>query len=106
MNSKNYTVVITDSAYQDLRDISNYISKDLLDPEKAKEVIRKIANNISTLEQMPKRNPIVKDERLALSGIRTLFVVGHIVFYNLDKSSSFVIIIRILYKRKNWVELL
>lgn len=60
-----YDIQITEPAEKDLYEIGEYISKELLEPETAKEVISKIAKVINSLEDMPLRNALVADDRLA-----------------------------------------
>ncbi|MBS4024090.1 MAG: type II toxin-antitoxin system RelE/ParE family toxin [Clostridia bacterium] len=101
-----YDIVITNPAEDDLFDIGRYISKELLEPEKAQWVISRIADAISTLEHMPLRTALVNDERLALINIRKMLVDNYIVFYNVAEEIKTVIIIRVLYSRRDWHNLL
>ncbi|OEF96668.1 type II toxin-antitoxin system RelE/ParE family toxin [Desulfuribacillus alkaliarsenatis] len=101
-----YLIGITEPAEEDLRQIGKYITKEFLSPVTAKEVINKIGNEILRLEIMPLRNAIVPDERLTLLGIRKIIVDNYLVFYIVEESSRIVTVIRILYKRRNWLSLL
>ncbi|WNF38451.1 type II toxin-antitoxin system RelE/ParE family toxin [Bacillaceae bacterium IKA-2] len=101
-----YDIVITKPAEHDLFEIGRYIFTELLEPETAKRVISRIAAEINTLENMPLRNTLVNDLRLAHMGIRYLLVDNYIVFYNVSKTRKTVTIIRMLYSRRNWQNLL
>ncbi|MBP1970084.1 toxin ParE1/3/4 [Virgibacillus natechei] len=101
-----YNVVITTPAENDLREIGRYISKELLEPESAQKVIGKIADAIINLEHMPYRNALVHDTRLAKMGIRHLLVGNYIVFYTVIEDRRSVTIIRMLYNKRNWQNLL
>ncbi len=101
-----YSIQITEPAEQDLYEIGSYISKELLEPETAKKVISKIAKGIYSLEDMPLRNPLVADESLAYKGIRKIMVDNYIVFYIVNEESKRVTIIRILYGKRDWLNLL
>lgn len=101
-----YNIQITEPAEKDLREIGTYISRELLERETAKRVILKIAEGINSLEDMPLRNALVSDERLAYKGIRKILVDNYIVFYSVDEGNEIVTIIRILYGRRDWVNLL
>lgn len=101
-----YDVKITEPAERDLYEIGAYISKELLEPTTAKEVISKIAKAVNSLEEMPLRNALVADESLALKGIRKIIVDNYIIFYVVDEENKTVIVIRILYSRRNWIDLL
>lgn len=102
----NYNIQITEPAEKDLYEIGTYISKELLEPETAKKVVSKIAKGISILEDMPLRNALVADDRLAYIGIRKIMVDNYIIFYVVTEESKTVTIIRILYGRRDWINLL
>jgi len=101
-----FNIQITEPAENDLYEIGAYISKELLEPEIAKKVILKIAKEINSLQDIPLRNALVADERLAYKGIRKIMVDKYIVFYVVDEESKTVTIIRILYSRRDWLNLL
>ncbi|MCF6094364.1 type II toxin-antitoxin system RelE/ParE family toxin [Microaerobacter geothermalis] len=101
-----YIIQITEPAEKDLFEIGSYISKELLEPETAKKVISKIAKGIYSLEELPLRNALVTDERLAQKGIRKIMVDNYIVFYIVNEESKTVTIIRILYGRRDWLNIL
>lgn len=101
-----YDIQITEPAEKDLYEIGAYISNELLERETAKNVISKIAKGINSLEDMPLRNTLVADERLAYKGIRKITVDNYIVFYSVTEESKTVTIIRILYGRRDWMNLL
>jgi plasmid stabilization system protein ParE len=52
---KKYQVNITQPAEEDLREIADHISKELLEPQLAEKLIDTIAEEISCLEDMPFR---------------------------------------------------
>ena len=54
---------------------------------------------------MPQGLPVT-DERLASIGYRKLIVKGYIAFYTIDEQSKAVDIVRILYARRDWLQLL
>lgn len=101
-----YEIQITEPAEKDLNEISSYIAKELLEPKIAKKIISKIAKVVTSLEDMPLRNALVVDERLAYRGIRKIMVDNYVVFYITSVESKKVTIIRILYERRDWMNLL
>jgi toxin ParE1/3/4 len=101
-----YDIEITEPAENDLIEIGHYIKYELLEPQIALKTIDKISSKILELENMPLRNELVNDERLAIQGIRKLVVNNYIVFYNVSEKFKMVTIIRILYAKRNWLELL
>ena len=101
-----FNIQITEPAERDLYEIGEYISKELLEPETAKKIISTIAKGINSLEDMALRNALVADERLAYIGTRKIMVDSYIIFYIVTEESKIVTIIRILYSRRDWMNLL
>ncbi|MBB6698769.1 type II toxin-antitoxin system RelE/ParE family toxin [Clostridium algidicarnis] len=100
-----YDIQITEPAEKDLYEIGAYISKELLDPETVKRVISEIAKGVNSLEDIL-RSVLVADDRLDYKGIRKIMVDNYIVFYIVTEESKTVTIIRILYSRRDWINLL
>lgn len=103
---KAYHLVITELAEADLKEIADYVTKELREPSTAQALITKISEAIFELEKMPNRYALVDDERLANQGIRKLVVNNYIVFYIVFENDKSVTIIRILYSRRDWNNLL
>ncbi len=101
-----FEIKITESAEKDLFEIGNYIAKELLELEIARKNVYEIGQAILSLEEMPLRNKLVDDERLALQGVRKILINNYIVFYIVTEEDKIVTIIRILYGKRNWVNLI
>lgn len=101
-----YEIVITEPAESDLNNIIDYISVDLQNPLAAKKLLSKIVRQINDLQSLPKRFPLVMDNILANQGIRKITVDNYIVFYNVSDTNKCVTIIRILYGKRNWKDVL
>lgn len=101
-----YNIQITKPAERDLYGIARYISYELLEPNVAQKIINKISNTIYSLEEMPERHAIIKDEALAMRKIRKILVDNYGVFYLVEKDKKLVTIIRILYIKRNWVDII
>ena len=86
-------------------EIGRYISKELLEPDTARRVISRSADAISTLENMPLRAALINDARLAQMGIRSIIVDQYNVFYIVSEGIKTITIIRVLYSRRDWQNL-
>jgi len=102
----NYNVIMTHSARDDLNGISLYIAKELKEPAAAKKLIGKIREAVLNLKEMPTRHSVVSDKNLAIKGIRKIVVDNYLVFYVIFEEEKAVAIVRILYGRRNWANLL
>ena len=101
-----YWIEISDVAKRDIRDIAVYITNEFQEPIVAENTVSSILDAIFTLEEMPDRIGLVKDERLAKKGIRPLYVKNYTVFFSIEKPARVVDIVRVLYSRRNWASLL
>lgn len=101
-----YSVEVTDTAQSDIKDIVLYISLELKNPLSAKRLLTKFRENILSLEEMPKRQNLVKDKFLSNRGIRKVLVDNYMIFYVVDDTNSKVTVIRTLYSRRDWKSLI
>ena len=90
-------VVYTFTARQDLRSIYEYISFTLLAPDAARNTTDRIMAAVRSLESMPERNPLYREEPWHSQGVRFIPVRNYLVFYTVDASADTVSIVRIMY---------
>lgn len=93
-------------AQRDLQEILRYIMDTLKEPVTAKRIYATIRDQILTLRQLPLRHSLVQDQLYAAMGIRRLPVENYIAFYTVDERKCEVHILRILYNRREWQNLL
>ncbi len=103
---EHYKVRATELAENDLRDISRYISVELLVPVTADRIVESIQQAVLGLSHMPHRHPLVDDERLAELGYRKLHIKNYIAFFIIDEEAKTVYVERILYARRDWLHIL
>jgi len=103
---KQYKILMTGPAADDLQSIAGYIADELLEPAIAKKLVGKIKEAVMSLVILPTRHALVADERLAAQGIRKLTVENYIAFYVISEKDETVTVIRILYGRRDWEHLL
>lgn len=101
-----YRIITSNEANQDLRDIYRYIARVLKEPSIADNLLDKIETGILSLAELPLRHNVVKDERLGQKGIRKLLIGNYLIFYVVDEDNQTVQIVRILYARRDWVNIL
>ena len=101
---KNYTVLYSDSAQNDLTEIFEYIAYTLKEVHTAQNLIRKIMKNIELLKTMPVRFPVDENIKLKIK-IRTLNTGKFITFYSVDEKSLSVKILRIIFGGRDFDEL-
>ncbi|MBS3969460.1 MAG: type II toxin-antitoxin system RelE/ParE family toxin [Clostridia bacterium] len=103
---KRYKVLLSHPATDDLQATSRYIAEELKDPATAKKLVAKIREAVMSLSDLPTRHALVSNERFAALGIRKLPVENLIVFYVISDKDMAVKVVRILYGRRDWEQLL
>ena len=101
-----YKVLIEPEAERDILSIIYYINDILKSPEAAKRIYTKFKKKILSLSDMPERCSLINEEPYKSNGIRKLLVDNYIVFFFVDKKNREVHVFRILYKRREWQNLI
>lgn len=91
------TVFYTRHAQSDLQGIYEYIAYVLASSIAAKATTRRIMQGVRSLESMPERNPLYKDEPWCSQGVRVLSVKNYLIFYTVNKAADTVAVARIIY---------
>ena len=92
-----YKVQYSAEARQDLKDIFNYIAQELFVPDTAKNQTRRIMDAVKSLDEVPMRHSLYRDEPWHSRGLRFLPVDNYIILYLPDEEKEVVSIVRIMY---------
>ena len=98
---KEYKILFSDDAKKDLRTIYNYIANTLLEPGVAGKQKNRILDGIRSLNQMPERGSLYDAEPWSSRGFRKLVVDNYLVFYVPFTDKNEVLVVRILYVRRD-----
>lgn len=101
-----WAVVVTKPAEADLLAIGDYIAFQLKEPGTALRLLSKIEEKIMELSEFPARCAFVREEEFRAQGYRKLFVENYTVFFTLSEQDQMVYIHRILYNKRNWIEII
>ena len=101
---KRYNIEYSKESKQDLIGIKQYIKYSLQEPEIAKKLISKIRKEINNLKDNPEIYTIIDDDIIKKLEIRKLIVDNYIVFYRIKDDK--IQIVRVMYGRRNWINLL
>ena len=104
--ANNYTIKMTPKAADDLDNIYRYISEELFAASAATNILQRIEKEITRLKEFPFSCNHVADEFLKNKGYRKLIVDNYIVFYLIEEEKDIVIIMRVLYGKQNYENLL
>lgn len=90
----------------DLDGIYRYISAELFAESAATKLMDRIESSIMQLSEFPKLGNRLTDEYLRLKGYRRIIVDSYIIFYLVDEQRKKVIIMRVLYGKRKYEDLL
>ena len=98
---KQYKIALTRQAREHILEYARYIRYELMNSIASDAFIRKIYDEIGTLDQMPARYPLTDEDLWHTEGIHKMLVRGYIVYYDVDESQAFVRILAAVYGRQD-----
>ena len=99
-------IVFSEPAEYDLLGIEYYIYKNLCNPQASKRITDGILKTIEKLAVNPEIHPLVTDELLRRMRLRMTFFDNYNIFYYHDIKEDIIYIVRILYNKMDWNNLL
>lgn len=106
MEGNNYTIKVTPKAFEDLDEIYGYIANDLYNEDAAGILMEKIETNIMRLKYYPFSCSYVSERLLKEKGYRKLIVDNYIVFHLVKEAENEVLIMRVLYAKQKYQDLI
>lgn len=101
-----YKVVMSNQAEKELSNIITYINSVLLEPNIARNLLKKITDSISNLETFPEKYSLISDEYTIRENVRKCIVDNYIIIYGINLKLKQVEISHIYYARRNWMKLI
>ena len=101
-----YSLIITDIAEADILNTVQYIAEVLKAPTAANNLLDEIERHEEILANTPTIYPFVPDEYLAQKGLRFTVIRNYLMFYTINEDEKAVTIIRFLYGRRDWKNIL
>lgn len=98
--ASNYSILYSPSAYEELEEIYEYISRNFKAPETAREQIKRITQAIRTLAVFPKLFRVRKKDSKGRE-VRLLPIDNYVIIYSVDDANYIVNILHVLYGRRN-----
>ena len=101
-----YSLTITNIAEEDILDTMYYIANVLKAPMAANNLLDEIGKHEEILENNPNIYPFVPDEYLAQRGLKFTRIKNYLLFYTIEEDEKIVTVIRFLYARRDWKNIL
>ena len=91
---------------KDVNSSFNYIKDTLEAPMAAENLIKEILEKLNQIKENPNRRPLVQDKYLASLGYRLINVKNYMIFYIIGNDNKHIKIVRFLYNKRNWKNIL
>lgn len=101
-----YKLVVSKPAEKDLADILQYISKDLSAPKAASDFLDEVLKCYDNVSANPLMYALCDNDRLKVQEYRKAIIKNYIMFYRVDETNNTVYIIRFVYGRRDYINLL
>ena len=101
-----YSVVFTQHALADLRLAADYIEYDLCNVTASHKLVQNFFAQGDSLEIFPGMGSLCNDEYLQSLEIRFVPVNNYLLFYIVREGARTVYVLRFLYSRRNWQNIL
>jgi plasmid stabilization system protein ParE len=97
-----FSKIINDDVYQSY----TYIKETLEASKAAEDLIEELIDKLNYIKETPFRRPLVQDKYLASLEIRAIKVKNYVLYYNVEENKKIINIIRFMYNKRDWVNVL
>ena len=101
-----YTVRLTDTAKQDLREIAFWIAEQSKDKEIAKRFVGELRETCKKLDTFPNAGAIPKDRLIRSEGYRFTVHKEYLIFYLVDEEKKQVNVMAIFNAKKDYMRVM
>jgi plasmid stabilization system protein ParE len=101
-----YKLVFSKLIYSDIDSSYNYIKEKLEAPKAADNLIEELIEVLNYLKGTPFTRALVQDKYLASLEIRSIKVKNYVLYYTVDDRYKIINVIRFLYNRRDWINIL
>lgn len=102
----NYKIILASQFSKDFEDVYDYIAYVLQNQTAAINITALAQATINSLPDFPEKYPLVNDISLAYYKIRYIPIDNYLIFYRINKTKEEIQILRFLYAKSNWQNIL
>ncbi|MBR0090090.1 MAG: type II toxin-antitoxin system RelE/ParE family toxin [Lachnospiraceae bacterium] len=101
MASERFTYRLTKVAEADIDETLSYITNTLGNPDAATTFVNELEEKLGKLCKSPKTGKLVENEFLTRRDVRRILVKNYIAYYFLDEINHSIVILRVVYGRRD-----
>ena len=98
---KQYTVMLTTQASNQILEYASYIQNELLNPQAARKFVKDLREAIAGLDTMPQRHPQLEEEPWRSQGVRKMIGRGYLVYFWINEQTAMVHVVAVIYGRRD-----
>ncbi|MBR2257520.1 MAG: type II toxin-antitoxin system RelE/ParE family toxin [Blautia sp.] len=106
MTSERFSYALTEIAEEDVEEAFDYITNELHNPEAASSFADELDEKLEEICRTPKSGRPVHNPYLKRDGIRRVLVKNYIAYYLIDETEAKIVVLRVVYNRRNQDEIL
>lgn len=101
-----YKLVITKDAHEDIHEIIGYIVNGLKNTQAAADLMADMEASYGKVVQNPYIYSLCNNKQLEILGYRKIVIKNYLILYRIDTQKEAVYIVRVVYGRRNYAEML
>ena len=100
-----YRVEISREAHNDIYEIVGYIANELSNPKAANSFLDDVETSYLRVADNPHSYSLCSDIRLERLAYRKIIIKNYLILYRIDEDNQVVYIVRVVYGRRNYPEM-
>jgi len=101
-----YNYVLTESAEADIDEAFDYIANELVNPDTASAFADELEEKLEEICKTPKAGRPVHNPYLKRDDIRRVLVKNYIAYYLINEEAAKIVVLRVVYNRRDQDKLL
>ena len=99
----NYKVIITPTAYKEMKKIYYYITENLHAEKAAKKLMQKVEHELIKLKSIPKAHMKIRKIDELKRSYRRIVIKNYVLLYTVDEENKVVFVSHMYYGRRDYI---
>lgn len=104
MDTNQYRVIITPTAYKEMNKIYNYITEDLCAENAARRLMEKVEEEVQKLKCAPKIHTEIKKFDELKRNYRRIVINNYVLLYTINEEENIVFVSHMYYGGRNYMD--
>ncbi|MGN1301235.1 MAG: type II toxin-antitoxin system RelE/ParE family toxin [Clostridia bacterium] len=104
MDTNQYKVIITPTAYREINKIYDYITEELYAKNAANDLMEKVEEEVQRLKYAPKIHTEIEKIDELKRNYRRIVIKNYIILYTIDEEKNVVFISHMYYGGRNYID--